>query len=54
MELLDLYKVEYVYIGDLESLYYAGDGLNSLKEGLDGKLSKVFESEKVTILKVNK
>ena len=51
-DLIDKYGIEYVYIGDLERLYYPGESLKKLTQGLNGKLSKVFESDNVIILKV--
>ena len=50
--LLDKYKVDYVYIGQVEKLYYPAEGIAHLKTGLDGKLLPVFTSENVTIMKV--
>ncbi|MEC9320688.1 MAG: hypothetical protein VX869_00735, partial [Chloroflexota bacterium] len=51
-DLIDKYGIEYVYIGDLERLYYPGESLEKLTQGLNGKLSSVFESDNVIILKV--
>ena len=53
-ELIDKYEVEYVYIGELERLYYPNDSLEKLTQGLNGKLSRVFESDSVIILKVSR
>ena len=53
-DLIDKYEVEYVYIGELERLYYPHDSLERLAQGLNGKLSRVFESDSVIILKVNR
>ena len=52
--LLDKYKVEYVYIGQVEKLYYPAEGIAHLQAGLDGKLLPVFTSEDVTIMRVAK
>ena len=52
--LLDKYKVEYVYIGQVEKLYYPAEGIAHLQAGLDGKLLPVFTSEDVTIMRVSK
>ena len=53
-DLIDKYEVEYVYIGELERLYYPHDSLERLAQGLNGKLSRVFESDSVIILKLNR
>ena len=52
--LLNKYQIEYIYIGDLERLYYPESSISMLENGLSGRLSKIFESDKVSILKVNK
>ena len=51
-EVIDRYGINYIYVGSVENLYYPSEGINALKEGLDGKLDIVFESNEVTILKV--
>ena len=53
-DLLNKYQIEYIYIGDLERLYYPASSISIIENGLSGKLSKIFESDKVSILKVNK
>lgn len=50
--LLDKYGVEYVYIGQVEELYYPAEGIESLRSGLKGKLQPVYISEHVDIMKV--
>ena len=52
--LLDKYQIAYIYIGDLERIYYPESSISKLENGLSGKLTKIYESDKVSILKVNK
>jgi YYY domain-containing protein len=52
-DLLAKYEVEYIYIGDVESIYYSPTGISKLKSGLNGTLSTVFSSDTVTIMRVN-
>ena len=53
-ELADNYGVEYIYLGQVEDLYYPPDGLNHLRSGMAGLLSTVFETDAVHIMQVNK
>ena len=53
-QLLNKYEIAYIYIGDLERIYYPESSISKLENGLSGKLTKVFTSDKVTILKVIK
>ena len=53
-ELADNYGVEYIYLGQVEDLYYPPDGLNHLRSGMAGFLSTVFETDAVHIMQVNK
>ena len=49
--LLGKYNVQYIYVGPLEQLYYAGDGLNKFDQPSDlWKL--VYENQEVKIFKV--
>ena len=52
-ELADNYGVEYIYVGQVEDLYYPSEGLNLLKSGLDGALSTVFKTDSVQIMQIN-
>jgi uncharacterized membrane protein len=50
-QLLAKYNVGYIYVGPLEQLYYAGDGINKFNQPSDlWKL--VYENEKVKIFQV--
>lgn len=49
LALLDEYDVRYVYIGQLERLYYPAEGLKKFEDGLDGRLVEVYPSPQVTI-----
>ena len=49
LSLLDEYAVRYVYIGELERLYYPEEGFEKFEQGLDGRLKAVWESPQVTI-----
>ena len=53
-QLLNKYQIEYIYIGDLERIYYPKSSIAKIENGLSGKLTKIFTSDKVSILKVNK
>ncbi len=50
IDLLRQYEVSYVVVGDLERIYYDGEGLNKFKEmGKSGLSRKVFENQGVVI-----
>jgi YYY domain-containing protein len=51
--LLDQYDVDYIYVGPLERLYYAGEGINKFDQS-SLLWTPVYENEQVKILKVNK
>ena len=50
--LLGQYDVDYIYVGPLERLYYAGDGINKFDQP-SLLWTPVYENEQVKILKVN-
>ena len=50
--LLDYYNVKYIYVGPLERIYYAGDGINKFDQFSD-LWRPVFQNEQVKIYKVN-
>ena len=52
MSLLDRYDVKYVYLGQVEKLYYPADGIAKFEAGLAPRLRTVFETEHVTIYEV--
>ena len=52
ISLLALYNVRYVYLGQLERLYYPGRGIEKFGGALAGYLEPVFKSEAVTIYRV--
>ncbi len=49
--LLNQYNVQYIYVGALERLYYAGDGINKFDQP-NPLWSLVYENEQVKIFKV--
>ena len=49
LSLMRKYGVEYVYVGQLERLYYPGEGIGKFDQGLNGHLEEVFQSEHVRI-----
>ena len=51
MRLIRKYNVKYVYVGQVERLYYPSAGLLKFEESLDA-LEKVFQNEVVTIYRV--
>ncbi|MCH7744642.1 MAG: hypothetical protein IIC84_01040, partial [Chloroflexi bacterium] len=44
-------NVKYVYVGQVERLYYPSVGLRKFEDSLDA-LEKVFQNEEVTIYRV--
>ena len=46
------YGVEYVYVGQLERLYYPDEGLRKFDGALSGDLEKVFETDQVAIYRL--
>ena len=52
LSLLREYGVKYVYVGQLERLYYPGPGLRKFDEALSGDLDKVFENGHTAIYRV--
>jgi uncharacterized membrane protein len=53
LSLMRRYGVEYVYVGQLERLYYPGDGLDKFADdGLDGRLDEVYRNDQVRIYHV--
>jgi YYY domain-containing protein len=50
-QLLAKYNVGYIYVGPLEQLYYAGDGINKFNQPSD-LWNLVYENEQVKIFKV--
>ncbi len=53
LTLLDRYGVRYVYIGQIERLYYPVFGIAKFENGLSSRLREVFRSEQVTIYEVS-
>ena len=47
------YGVEYVYIGEIEELYYNPRGLAGFDEGLGRQLDEVYRNEHVKIYKLS-
>ena len=52
LSLMRKYGVKYVYVGQLERLYYPGDGLRKFDDALQNDLEKVFFSDQVTVYRV--
>ena len=52
ISLLARYNVRYVYLGQLERLYYPGRGIEKFGDALAEYLEPVFTSEAVTIYRV--
>ena len=52
LEMLRRYNVEYVYVGELERLYYPPNGLAKFEDGLDGALERVYDNAGVTIYRL--
>ena len=50
--LLEQYGVQYIYVGSLERMYYAGDGLNKFDQPSD-LWNLVYENEQVKIFQVH-
>ena len=50
-QLIDRYDVQYIYVGPLERIYYAGDGINKFDQP-SGLWSQVYENDQVKIFKV--
>jgi YYY domain-containing protein len=51
--LLDRYGVEYIYVGPLERMYYAGDGINKFDQPSD-LWSPVYDKDQVKIFRVRR
>jgi YYY domain-containing protein len=50
--ILDKYNVKYVILGEVEQLYYPGQGLTNIQDGLGGMLQKVFEYGQTQVYEV--
>ena len=50
--LLEKYNVSYVYVGQLERLYYPEAGIRKFDDGMAGVLERVYASEQATIYRV--
>ena len=51
-DLLDKYQVKYIFVGEVEKLYYPATGLEKIYSGLDGKLEKIYDQQGIVIMKV--
>ena len=49
VDLLERYGVSYVYVGQVERLYYPGPGITKFDDALSSHLTPVFETDEVTI-----
>jgi uncharacterized membrane protein len=52
LRLMRQYGVRYVYVGQLERLYYPGNGLGKFDGALSEEMDKVFESPQVAIYRL--
>ena len=52
LALMEKYGVAYVYVGELEKVYYPEEGLRKFDEAFDGRLERVFHSEPVSVYRV--
>ena len=52
LALLRKYDVEYIYVGELERLYYPEDGIRKFDDALSGALDNVYENERVKVYRV--
>ena len=52
MSLLQRYGVKYVYVGELERLYYPEEGIRKFQQMEGAELDSVYRNEKVTIYRV--
>ncbi len=51
-ELLEKHGVRYVYIGDVERLYYPEQGIAKFDDGMGGRLRRVFAGERAAVYEV--
>lgn len=51
-DFLHKYEIEYIFIGEVEKLYYPSSGLKKIYNGLNGKLEKIYDQKGVVIMKV--
>ena len=51
MQLLDLYNVQYIYVGPLERIYYDANGLNKFDQEIN-LWNLVYKNEQVKIYQV--
>jgi uncharacterized membrane protein len=52
LSLMRRYGVQYVYVGELERLYFSEEGLRKFDIDMSRDLSKVFENQDVVIYKI--
>ena len=52
MSLMRKYNVEYVYVGQLESLYYPGAGLEKFDDMVGEQLDQVFRNKHVRVYRL--
>ena len=52
IELLRKYSVEYIYIGQLERLYYPKESLSKFKNTMLSSVKSVYENEGVEIYRI--
>ena len=52
LSLLQKYGVKYVYVGQLEKLYYPGPGLDKFEDSMGGSFTRVFQNSDVAIYQV--
>ena len=52
IDIINKYRINYIYIGELETLYYPANGLEKFHANLNGVITPVYKSGKVTIYRV--
>ncbi len=53
LSLLDKYGVQYLYVGQLERLYYPAEGFKKFEDGLGGRLEEIYQNSQVTIYELH-
>jgi len=53
LDFLQQYRVRYVIVGQVERLYYDAAGLRKFENGLNGRLTKVFSNDQLSIYEVS-
>ena len=54
LAILQEHDVEYIYVGQLERLYYDQSGMAKFKDGMRDTLQQIYENKDVRIFRVSK